>query len=156
MRKLLLVIFAAFAVCFAGCKKENQQNPSIADTSAKQMQPSDDQSASNEDQSTANPDQSNGQNGVQDQTGVQNDQSSTEAGASGQIPSSNDLTNQQPNADNNNLAQPTAPTGATPDTVQGSTQLDESKDSQAQVPSLPQDSNTDNQTPNNMVNPASN
>jgi hypothetical protein len=114
MRKLSLVLVAALAIFFAGCNKSKSENPSIADTSAKQMQP-DDQAAANGDQvdqsASANADQ--GQAPTQDQAAQaapeQNDQA-----AIGMVPAPTD------NAGNNSSAQ-----------------IDESQTSQAQVPALP-------------------
>ena len=114
MRKLSLVLVAALAIFFAGCNKSKNDNPSIADTSAKQMQPGDDQAAANGDQvdqnGSANADQSQG--ATQDQaaqTPEQNDQA-----ALGIAPAPTD------NTGNNSSAQ-----------------IDESQTSQAQIPGLP-------------------
>jgi hypothetical protein len=105
MRKILLVLVAAVAVSFAGCNKEKSETPSIADTSAKQMQPADDQAAANTDQS---------QGTTQDQAAAAPDQSSQDQAALGMAPADNN--NAQVDENQNSQAQiPSLPdTGAAP------------------------------------------
>lgn len=121
MRKLSLVLVAALAVFFAGCNKQKSSTPSIADTSAKQMQP----------ESTANTEQNNDQSAANDPTQMQ---TQDQAGAG----SSQDQ-QANPSMGSNNLPQDS--TAANDQSASlgnsGTAQLDESQTSQAQIPGLP-------------------
>lgn len=180
MRKILLILCAALAITFVACNNQKKDNPSIADTSAKQTQPAEAQAQADQ----ANPDSANNldeqaQNGAQDQAAAPSDQPADPSQLS-QAPTDPSQMNQAPAdpaqapaapqanqpgadqnaanapttspADNNTLGQAT-PAPAVPDNSMQSAapQMDESKDAQAQVPALPQDSNDQS---NPVQNPA--
>ncbi len=138
MRKLSFVLIAALAIFFAGCNKQKSTSPSIADTSAKQTQPeaaagtdqSTDQSVSNEQAQMPTQEQLG-----QDQATQAPDQSSA---SNSTAPSDGTAANDQnANAANNSSAQ-----------------LDESQSSQAQIPGLPDStqSSTESNAPADSTN----